>query len=379
MTSISPPQKIGLILPASLTYARQILEGVSSWVHEDPGLALSFLSESGAPPPIEDIPADLAGVIYFPWGNGWDENVLSHLPKVNTSNRQLREGEFQVVSDDVEVGRMGAEYFLRRGYRELIYVHRHGHRYAEERKQGFLARAKEAGLEVEVLDSFVPGFEVHLRKTFASLTHRYGVFAANDNVARVVLELMEDVHARVPFRFSVLGVDNDALHRSLSPIPLSTIALDGQRVGRLAVDLLLEQFQYPDRPPRIVRVPPRRVITRQSSDLYAQEDPMVVRILETMDAHLSELQSISDLAAKLNLPRRNMEIRFRKATGTSPAAQLTLLRVERARELLRDTEMSQAEIAEDVGYSEARMLWLNFKKHYGESPSAFRKRIEGHR
>jgi LacI family transcriptional regulator len=378
MPSPSPTNKrliIGLILPASLTYARHILSGISEGAHDDPRIKLHLFSENGELYEGFIPPQGLSGILAFTAQTGLPQVRKLHPHVVAMSNRHpITEGDF-VVTDDVEVGRMGAEYFLQRGFRNFAYLDSSSHQYSRERREGFEARLREADMPAPTIIAVEQDRHKRIPRLVNELTVPCAVFAANDIVARIFMDLIPDPHEKIPARIALLGVDNDSLHRSLSVLPLSSIELDGAQVGRLALRLLLDRIAHPDKPDQVLRVPPLRIHSRLSTDVYEVEDPRVVEALEVMDQHLTEIHSIHDLVDRLNIPRRTLEIHFRNCTGRSPAKHLAQLRLERARDLLRSTRLSIDQVAEETGYSDARLLWQHFKKVYSQTPSAFRKSL----
>lgn len=83
--------------------------------------------------------------------------------------------------------------------------------------------------------------------------------------------------------------------------------------------------------------------------------------------------SLRGLADGLGLSPVQLTRRFRQAHGQTPSDYLQALRLERARMMLRDTEMTLAEIAEAVGYDNGFYLSRVFTRTFGITPSAFRK------
>ncbi len=67
---------------------------------------------------------------------------------------------------------------------------------------------------------------------------------------------------------------------------------------------------------------------------------------------------------------------FKRETGKTYIAYLTGLRMEKAVELLKNTQLKTYAIAERVGYQEQNYFSYVFKKTYGVSPSKYRNRQE---
>lgn len=63
---------------------------------------------------------------------------------------------------------------------------------------------------------------------------------------------------------------------------------------------------------------------------------------------------------------------FKKSLGMSPRDYLVHIRIEKARELLANSEMSILEIAQEVGYSSGQVLARAFAKSMHVTPRAYR-------
>lgn len=68
---------------------------------------------------------------------------------------------------------------------------------------------------------------------------------------------------------------------------------------------------------------------------------------------------------------------FKKETGTSFVQFLTNTRIEKAKELLKNSEAKTYEISEKVGFSEPNYFSFTFKKNVGLSPSQYRSKFRG--
>lgn len=97
------------------------------------------------------------------------------------------------------------------------------------------------------------------------------------------------------------------------------------------------------------------------------------RCIELMRARLAEDISLDDLAAEAKLSPFHFARMFKQSVGVPPRVYLTQLRVEKARELLQQSELSITEIAQEVGYSSSQVLARLFIKHQRRSPSDYRR------
>ncbi len=77
------------------------------------------------------------------------------------------------------------------------------------------------------------------------------------------------------------------------------------------------------------------------------------------------------------LNARTLNRRFHQATGDSPMNYLKKLRLDQARDLLKNTDLGVTEIALQVGYSDPDYFSRLFKRQYHLSPTSFRRSVRG--
>lgn len=83
--------------------------------------------------------------------------------------------------------------------------------------------------------------------------------------------------------------------------------------------------------------------------------------------------NLDDMTYGINLSRAQLVRLFRARFGCAPMAFVTQIRLERARQLLRESPLSLDAIARAVGYGNAPFLSRNFKSAFGVAPGAWRK------
>jgi transcriptional regulator GlxA family with amidase domain len=93
-----------------------------------------------------------------------------------------------------------------------------------------------------------------------------------------------------------------------------------------------------------------------------------------MEANLREPIGQDELAAYVNLSRRQLQRLFDKYLLCGPSRYYLKLRVARARELLLGTRMSMADITADCGFVSMSHFSKCYKEHFGYAPSTERQR-----
>jgi AraC family transcriptional regulator len=85
--------------------------------------------------------------------------------------------------------------------------------------------------------------------------------------------------------------------------------------------------------------------------------------------------SLADIAAACGLSRGHFARAFKRSVGFTPYQWLLRHRVERARDILRNTATPIAEIAVMCGFADQSHLTRIFSRHVGDSPGAWRRAV----
>jgi AraC family transcriptional regulator len=119
---------------------------------------------------------------------------------------------------------------------------------------------------------------------------------------------------------------------------------------------------------RVASRQPRQVI--HQGGLTARQVRVVI---DHMDNHLTEKMTISELASLLNLTRFHFIRAFKQTVGMPPHQFLIRRRVDRAKDMLAESRVSIAEIAEQTGFGSPIQLTRAFRRVLGTTPSALRR------
>ena len=106
-----------------------------------------------------------------------------------------------------------------------------------------------------------------------------------------------------------------------------------------------------------------------------KERGSLAALLDKMHRRLGEPLRIAQLARLAAMSERTFLRRFRATTGMTPAAWVTRMRVERARELLESTTLPMEGIAARAGLGTATTLRHHFRRRVGVSPVEYRRRF----
>jgi AraC-like DNA-binding protein len=101
----------------------------------------------------------------------------------------------------------------------------------------------------------------------------------------------------------------------------------------------------------------------------------MLRTRDTMDRAFAQPLDVAALARNAHLSTAHFSRQFRATFGEPPHRYLQRRRVERAMELLRETECPVTEICFNVGFGSLGTFSRTFSAIVGEPPSAYRARF----
>ena len=306
------------------------------------------------------------------------------VPTVNVSAVKLKgvEGP-QVITDLQASARMAAEHLLDRGFRNFAYCGLERWSYTEYHKQGFVKALREAGCECLVYkarqkEGFLTPWHVQqqgLIRWLKPLPKPVGILAWTTNCGREVINACRKAGLLVPEQVAVLASDEDELLCELCNPPLSGIALTSERIGYEAAATLdrLMQGRRPTENPILIE--PTGVIARQSTDTLAIDDDDMARAIAFIRSHATKPIQVSDVLREIAMSRSRLERRFQETLGRTPAAEIRRSHIDRAKNLLAETDLSIPDVAEASGFGSREYLAYAFKSETGLTPREYRSRI----
>ncbi len=101
------------------------------------------------------------------------------------------------------------------------------------------------------------------------------------------------------------------------------------------------------------------------------------QVQEYIDCHFREPLTLQELGEALHASPYYLSHVFKEASGYSPMQYLTRRRIGEAQNLLLETDLPIACIAEEVGYDTQNYFNLQFSKHVGMPPRKFRQSLHG--
>ena len=87
--------------------------------------------------------------------------------------------------------------------------------------------------------------------------------------------------------------------------------------------------------------------------------------------------NFNELSEQYGLSQRSLQRRFKAACNLSPVQYQQNIRIDAAKQLLQESNLSIQEVATSVGYTDASHFARLFKKHKQQSPKSYRNAVRG--
>ncbi len=110
----------------------------------------------------------------------------------------------------------------------------------------------------------------------------------------------------------------------------------------------------------------------KASSSERRSDDRIDRVIARIHKSYASELSVASLAAEEFLSEGRLRVLFKERCGMSPRRYITALRIDSARELLEQPELSIAEIAAAVGIPDSLYFSRLFRDSVGVSPSEYR-------
>lgn len=283
-------------------------------------------------------------------------------------------------------GKMGAEYFAKKGFRHFAFYGTRDIVWSDERMQGFreTVRAANPSFTFSALckntQNALWDYDTNQLVTWLqSLPKPVAIMACDDNHAYHITEACQQGEGgggrlRIPDDIAVLGVDNDETICRLSSPNLSSLNQNIEQGGYDVAQLIDRILRDPATPREDVMVQPTHIVTRQSTDIYANNDQHIAEVLKYIHENISQKITVDELVELVPLSRRLLETRFKRSMGTSIYDYILQTRIEKVAQLLCEG-MSVSEAAIELGFSDIKNLSRMFRQQRGMTPSEYRREI----
>ena len=381
--------KVGLLVERSRAFGRELCEGIITFAQEREDWELHFM--------------DAADILRRSHGESMDgfiarvttDAIASSLaktgrPVVDLYYEKPRRGFAIVKTMHESVGRLAAEHFLGRRFKNFAYCPYGEGKTSEYCQKSFARRLRRDGFSCSVYpggggaydfgkydiisDTISPPKDaMRLSKWLSSLPKPTALFCPGDLRAWQVATLCRADGIDVPREVAVLGLDNDLLICGSARPMLSSIDPNTREIGRTAAETLAGMMENGVPAKQIVRqIPPSGVVARASSETVPVEPKWLADAAIYVLRNAKRGVNASDVFAAAGKSHTTVSRAFRKAFGTSVVEALANARLDEACRLLRGTDMDIGRIAKLSGYASVSYFMQSFKANKKISPGIWR-------
>jgi AraC family L-rhamnose operon regulatory protein RhaS len=110
---------------------------------------------------------------------------------------------------------------------------------------------------------------------------------------------------------------------------------------------------------------------------HTHSEQRVQALIASLPSSCDQQWTLAGMADHCGIQRTQLGKVFQKLTGSTPMEYLFRIRMERAKTLLRETEIKVIDIALECGYATSQYFANTFKQATGATPSEYRKHIGG--
>jgi LacI family transcriptional regulator len=378
--------KVLVLIDSTTEFSRRFLTGLIQYANENgpwifyrlPSYYKALYGEAGIVERIKEWEID---AVIAQWEyEGVDFLDQLDIPVFLQSYKNIS-GRFSRISGDyIGAGVMAAQFFAKRYFKNFAFYGNRNFFWSRARAEGYRREVERIKgsyyyFESELLDSMQWSREhVELDNWLQGLPKPVALFACDDNFALQVSEMCKVNNINIPDELSLLGVDNDELICNLSHPSISSIITDdengGYQTGKMLQNLILNKNNVPFN----INIDPVRIELRQSTEKYNISDNHIKTVIDYINENIRLDISIDELTAIVPLSRRNLEMKFKEATGTSVYQFILDKKVDLISTELLTTDKDLLDIAIEMGFNDVRNVYRIFKKKTGYTPVSFRKK-----
>ena len=248
----------------------------------------------------------------------------------------------------------------------------------------------DAGLELPigtealfVVAGFEPlaHFDMPLARWLQRRDHEVKALGAIDTGSFILAEAGLFQRQRLTLHWEALGAFSERFpHLSISP---ELFEIDARRItcagGTSGLDLMLNLIGQRHGPSLAMQVSEQFVVGRIRSQQdhqrlaitsrYSLHNKKLVRVIDAMESNSESPLSCEQLADKISVSTRQLERLFRQHLNCTPSAFYLNLRLDKARQLLRQSDLSVLQVSIACGFDSASYFSRRYQQRFALSPS----------
>jgi len=120
-------------------------------------------------------------------------------------------------------------------------------------------------------------------------------------------------------------------------------------------------------------IPPAGVVTRLSTDVNAIADHDVAAAMRFIREHACDGIGVEDVLSRVPDSRSVLQRRFRSRLGWSIHGRIAPVRLQRAKQVLAETDLPLSVIAQRTGFTHGASRSPAFRQSFGFPPGTYRR------
>ncbi len=376
--------RVGLLFNANKAYDRQVMAGISRFCKEykpDWDIVVSDDYRSN----LDSKTLDRCTAFIADFDDPGIENSLQESEKliVGVGSSYNNSCDYPsvpyVATDNVAIVSLALQHFLTLGLPRVAFYgmpSSQDSRWAIQREQAMLMITKESDIPCYTFrgtHTHIDEISSDLCNWISSLPKPIGILASNDRRARQLIAACHQLNEKVPEEISVLGIDDDELANFFCKPELSSIRQNTEEMGFIAgkklYQLLVNKEQgYITQ----TLVKPAGLIQRESTAFNDIQDIYVRTAVGLIHRNLHTGIRAGNVIRTTGISRSSMDDRFLSEMGMSLHKYIAHIQFKKAKDRLKESEISISRIAELCGYPSTQYMYAVFNKNIGITPSQYR-------
>ncbi|MCR9139306.1 MAG: GlxA family transcriptional regulator [Alphaproteobacteria bacterium] len=103
---------------------------------------------------------------------------------------------------------------------------------------------------------------------------------------------------------------------------------------------------------------------------FGMRNHKIVRAFRIMESHVEDRVKTTEIASELGITVRQLQRLFNRFVGKSPARVYSEIRLDKARNLLLQTDMSVTEVSVACGFGSTSNFSKSYREYFGHSPNS---------
>ncbi len=386
--------KVAVFVETSRAYGRALCEGIADFAQANGHWIFKGGGESWEEG-LREIAGKADGVIArIPNAKMAKAFARLRIPVVDLYRWREYPAISSVDADHAAIGRMAAEWFVERRFKNFAFCGYTGAPFSDLRGAAFkevvetrghtCSIYKEAVFSSDFLGKMILQAECYgeppdrdrMAAWLESLERPAAIFCCHDIRAYQVVTLCKELGLSVPGDVAVMGVDNDRILCGFSDPMLTSVDPDAHQVGRLGAQHLFELMARKSRGVRRALVAPVRIVERASTETDPVEPLWLSEALRFIRKEIPSGVNAAEVIRHVGLSHTQIERAFVKVLGNTIHQEITRLRMREACRLLAETTHPAAAVSKLSGFTSPQYFNRLFCRCHGMTPGDYRRKGE---